>query len=234
MGRTILVGDVHGCLAELQKLLDRVAFCSSDRLIFVGDLVARGPRSAGVVALCRRLRALVVRGNHEEKLLQWRQGSKSRDEGGCEAIGALHLQVARDLCEDDWKFLEATPLWCDLPEHDLWVVHAGVLPGVALPQQPRRALLTMRSIGEMGEPLVRAGSIPWGCRYLGPRHVVFGHHAQPRPQLHPFATGIDTGCVYGGSLTAMVLAAGQPVPPISDRSSVLVSVDALRRWFGGR
>ena len=233
MGRTILVGDVHGCLAELEKLLDRGALCSGDRLIFVGDLIARGPRSAGVIALCRRLGATVVRGNHEEKLLLWRQAKKAREDS-CEPLGAMHLQVARELCADDWAFLEATLLWCDLPDHDLWVVHAGVLPGLPLAQQPRRALLTMRSIGEMGEPLVRAGSVPWGCRYLGPRHVVFGHHAQPRPQLHPFATGIDTGCVYGGSLTAMVLHPGQRVPPICDRSAVLVSVDAQRRWFGGR
>lgn len=199
----------------------------------VGDLIARGPCSAGVVALCRRLQATVVRGNHEEKLIQWHAGKLSRGDGR-ELLGAIHLQVARDLCEEDWSFLESTPLWCDLPEHNLWVVHAGVLPGLALSQQPRRALLTMRSISETGEPLVRAGSIPWGYRYLGPKHVVFGHHAQPRPQLHPFATGIDTGCVYGGSLTAMVLNEAQPVPSLRDRASVLVSVDALRRWFGGR
>jgi hypothetical protein len=233
MPRTILVGDVHGCLVELERLLDRLALGCEDRLIFVGDLLARGPNSAGVVALCRRLRATVVRGNHEEKLLLWRQGRKD-PEAPCEPLGAMHLQVARSLSEEDWAFLQSTPLWCDLPEHDLWVVHAGVLPGVPLPQQPRRALLTMRSIGVMGEPLVRAGSIPWGCRYLGPPHVVFGHHAQPRPQLHPFATGIDTGCVYGGSLTAMVLQSSQKVPELCERLSVLVSVDAQRRWFGGR
>jgi len=228
MGRTILVGDVHGCLVELEELLDKLSFCAADRLCFVGDLVARGPSSVGVVSLCRRLNATVVRGNHEEKLLRWRH------DRGCEPLGALHLQVARELDKEDWDFLENTPLWLDLPEHNLWVVHAGVLPGVSLDQQPRRALLTMRSLGELGEPLVRAGSVPWGCRYLGPRQVVFGHHAQPRPQLHPYATGIDTGCVYGGALTAMVLNPGQKVPPICDRSSVLQSVDAHRRWFGGR
>lgn len=231
MGRSIIVGDVHGCLVELQELLDRLAYGGDDRLYFVGDLVARGPSSAGVVGLCRRLRATVIRGNHEEKLLRWK---RERGAGGCEPLGALHMQVARELCDDDWAFLDATPLFCELPGHNLWIVHAGVLPGLTLDQQPRRALLTMRSIGELGEPLVRAGSVPWGCRYLGPSHVVFGHHAQPRPQLHPYATGIDTGCVYGGALTAMVLRDGAPVPPLCDRSSVLFGVDAHRRWFGGR
>ncbi len=225
--RTILIGDVHGCLGELEALLDRLSFGSDDRLICVGDLVARGPDSAGVVALCRQLGATVVRGNHEDKLLRWHLGR------GCEPLGALHHQVARELCDDDWAFLEATPLSLALPEHNAWVVHAGVLPGLTLEQQPRRALLTMRSIGALGEPLPRAGSIPWGCRYPGPVQVVFGHHAQPRPQLYPFATGIDTGCVYGGALTAMVLERDQPVPPIQERPGCLVSFDARRRWFGG-
>ena len=73
MGRTIVVGDVHGCSAELEDLLERIGFSSADRLVFVGDLVARGPDSRGVLALMRQLDATSVRGNHEGKLLAWRR-----------------------------------------------------------------------------------------------------------------------------------------------------------------
>src|SRR5438105_1258025 len=73
MGRTIIVGDVHGCRAELERLLDRVRFGGGDCLVFVGDIVARGPDSLGVLDVVRRTGAVLVRGNHEEKLVAWRR-----------------------------------------------------------------------------------------------------------------------------------------------------------------
>ena len=69
--RTVIVGDVHGCRRELEQLLERIRFSNGDRLVFVGDLVARGPDSLGVLDIVRRTGALVVRGNHEQKLLDW-------------------------------------------------------------------------------------------------------------------------------------------------------------------
>src|SRR5688500_7820193 len=72
--RTIMGGDVHGWRIELEALLDRVGFTSGDRLVFVGDLVARGPDSLGVLDIVRQPGAIVVRGNHEQKLLDARAG----------------------------------------------------------------------------------------------------------------------------------------------------------------
>ena len=78
----------------------------------------------------------------------------------------------------------------------------------------------------------QAVSVLWGKRYSGPPHIVFGHNAAPGLQLHPWATGLDTGCVYGGRLTAMVLADGQRVPgTIAARRDVLVSQPARRVWY---
>ena len=79
MSRTVIVGDVHGCCAELQELLARVGFSDDDHLYFVGDLVGRGPDTLGVLALAQQLGAVAVRGNHEQKLLSFVQ---SQREGG--------------------------------------------------------------------------------------------------------------------------------------------------------
>ncbi|MCE7975535.1 MAG: hypothetical protein DYG92_14635, partial [Leptolyngbya sp. PLA1] len=72
VGRTIVVGDVHGCRAELEELLSRLAFGREDALYLVGDLVARGPDGPGVLDLAAGLGAAAVQGNHEWRLLQVR------------------------------------------------------------------------------------------------------------------------------------------------------------------
>ena len=235
--RTIVVGDVHGCSAELHALLDRLGVVEgTDALVFVGDLVARGPDTRGVLDVVRRTGAVVVRGNHEDRLLAWRQAMRAQERGELSLppdLGRLHLDVAQSLTDDDWALLEATPVMHRLEGHDTLVVHAGLVPGVALDEQDPAMIMRIRSLGVRGEARDHGGAVPWGARWIGPPHVVFGHAASLEPQIHPWATGIDTGCVYGGYLTAMVLDAGQPPPPIAARREVLVSVPARRRYFEG-
>jgi hypothetical protein len=226
--RTVIVGDVHGCAGELDALLERTRFVAGkDRLVFVGDLVVRGPDSHGVLALVDRLGARAARGNHEEKLLAWWRRGKP--------LGPDHERVAKTLSEDEWDLLEDLPTWIDLPEHGVRVVHAGVIPGVPIERAPEEALLKVRTIDSQGRWSDDAdGGALWGSRYTGPPHVVFGHNARPEPQLHPWATGIDTGCVYGGRLTALVLHDGERVPRGARVQPLLVSVPALRKYYGGK
>lgn len=237
--RTIIVGDVHGCRSELEALLDRVAFASGDRLIFVGDLVARGPDSLGVLDVVRRTGAIVVRGNHEQKLLDWRSARNAWMRGEAAAkppISRMHRDIARSLRPVDWKLLETAPLFVDLPEHGARVVHAGLVPGLAFHAQNPQTLMRIRTVrlqarasrGKRG----KAAHVLWGTVYAGPPQVVFGHNAGPGLQLHAWATGLDTGCVYGGHLTAMVLADGQKIPRgLAARRAVLVAERAERVWF---
>jgi hypothetical protein len=228
MPRTVIVGDVHGCTGELEALLEEVRFVQgTDRLVMVGDLVVRGPDPHGVLALVRRMEGRAVRGNHEEKLLGWRLRHKP--------LGPEHERTARVLSDSEWRMLEEMPLWLDLPEHGARVVHAGVVPGVAVEKAPAEALLRMRSIDAKGRwsDDADAGE-PWGARYVGPPHVVFGHSARPEPQIHPWATGLDTGCVYGGKLTAMLLDAKERIPRGGAVRPLLKSVPALRRYYGGK
>ena len=233
MSRTVIVGDVHGCCVELEKLLDGIGFTSGDRLVLVGDLVARGPDSLGVLDIARQTGAVIVRGNHEEKLLAWRAARQAWLRGKAaakEPIGRIHRDVARVLRPVDWTLLETAPLWFDMPEHGLRVVHAGVIPNVAIEHQMPSILMNVRTVKAEGRLGPR--QVLWGTRYHGPPHLVFGHHAARGLQLHRWATGLDTGCVFGGRLTALVLAEGQRVPRAFEaRRALLVSQPAARIYY---
>lgn len=205
--RHVFIGDVHGCLDELNALIRKLRPRPEDKLVFVGDLVAKGPDSAGVVARVRELKALCVRGNHDEAVLRIRRASQQ----GCELPRAkkTHLRVAERLREPDWLWLETLPLYLRFPELGCAVVHAGVVPGKPLERQHPDDLMTMRTLRPQGTASSRLedGEL-WAPRYPGPEHIVFGHDAISGLQRTPFATGIDTGCVYGRELTALVLPEG--------------------------
>jgi hypothetical protein len=220
--RTVIVGDVHGCLAELDALLAAVGLSPHDRLVLVGDLVARGPDSGGVVKRLRELGARSVRGNHEERLLASLRGERP--------FAAKHEEAARALDDGDVAWLAALPLSIDLPEHDARVIHAGLLPGVPWTEQDPRVLVSIRTVGGAGEPREDRGATPWGRLYAGAPHVVFGHDAIAGLQLHRDATGLDTGAVYGRRLSALVLHDGEAPLPLAARASQIVSVPARRAY----
>jgi hypothetical protein len=239
MGRTIIVGDVHGCREELESLLEYVGFGEKDALVMVGDLAVRGPDPHGTLALLRKLGARAVRGNHEDRLLRYR-ASLATDQKM--QIGSMTRKTVEALTTKDWEYLERLPLWLDLPEHDVRVVHAGVVPGIPIDEQDPRALMYIRSLAPSpkGPPQAHEerGIQSWAHTYEGQPHIVFGHNAQIAPEIAEHATGIDTGAVYGGRLTAMVLRRassgdgerGEEVPPRAERESVLVSVPARRAY----
>ncbi len=211
MTRTLFIGDVHGCNDELGDLLKVAGFTSEDRLVFVGDLVAKGPDSAGVIQRAIDLNALAVLGNHDAHLLDVRAGLSKK---------AHHSKVADSLSEAQWKFLDHLPLYRDFPELNVMVVHGGLIPGVELSRQPRHVMLNMRSLDAEGHASMRVdGGVPWASRWPGPRRIIFGHDAIRGLQQYPFATGLDTGCVYGKRLTGLWLPTNE-----------LVSVPARRVW----
>jgi hypothetical protein len=227
LARTIIIGDVHGCADELSELLNRLAPTRDDRVHFVGDLVARGPKSRDVLRIVREIGGRAVRGNHEERLIAAHHIHKTK--GSPPKLGPSHAAVFTQLDDEDWAQLEALPLKLDLPERELRIVHAGVVPGLPWERQDPWMITHIRSLDADLAPSERWGRY-WGELYVGPPHVVFGHNAQRAPQLHRDATGIDTACVYGGALTALVLDDVGPIPPAPDRTAVLVSVPARRAY----
>lgn len=212
--RTLVVGDVHGCLDELLALLAAAGRAPRDRVVLVGDLVCKGPNSDGVVRWARESNADAVLGNHDAHVLRALHGDPK--------AGHAHRAVAETLSAADVAWLESRPLFLRLDPvaaRPYVVIHGGLVPGIPLEQQTRDHLLNLRSITAEGEPSKRIVGAPWASLWTGPEHVVFGHDAVRGLQKHPFATGLDTGCVYGRELTALVLPEGE-----------LVSVPALQAY----
>ena len=163
MGRTLLVGDVHGCRDELDALLTKLCFAPGDKLVMVGDLVVRGPDPRGTLDLLRQVGARSVRGNHEDRLLRYHSAPKDNP------AGEQTLATARVLRKRDWAMLEGLPLWIDLPEHATCVIHAGLVPGLPIAEQDPHTLMYVRSLDHDGAPVEKRGRVLWGERYVGLR-----------------------------------------------------------------
>lgn len=233
MARTIIVGDVHGCADELGRLLESLGPGKDDGVFFVGDLVARGPDSRGVLSLYREVKGRAVLGNHEWRLLQ---AYRARRAGGKRPrLSSPHYALLHQLGDSDWALLEQLPYSLNLPEHDVCIVHAGIVPDIDFALQDPWTLTHVRSIDPEGRASQRHDLEPWALRYEHGPHIVFGHNSRLGLQLRPLATGLDTGCVYGGRLSALVLELGQRVPEDPElRRELVRSVPAARCYYVGR
>jgi hypothetical protein len=196
-GRTIVIGDIHGCYDELVTLLEKVALGADDRVVAVGDLVVKGWKNREVLDLFiedKRFRAVL--GNHDRALVRYLRGKKDSLKDSQEKVLA---ELEEDL-ERYFLFLQALPPMIDLGSH--LVVHAGLRPGVTLSKQKVGDLTELRTLGK--DRTSRKG-VPWYDVYDGERVVLFGHWPAPEPRRGPRAIGLDTGCVYGNRLTAYII-----------------------------
>lgn len=215
MGRTIVVGDIHGCFDELTDLLELIKLKSDDRLIAVGDLITKGPKNREVLDLfISDARLSSVAGNHDRIIRQKLRGEPVRlNKDQRTALKQLDPNRERYL-----DFLRKLPFTIDLGSY--LVVHAGVRPGVALDQQMASDMTEIRTMG--ADPGRRRG-VPWYAVYRGPQTILFGHWPARQPRRAAHAIGLDTGCVYGNRLTAFVIETGE-----------FISTTARQKYAGKR
>ncbi|KAG8419413.1 hypothetical protein J3458_004281 [Metarhizium acridum] len=176
--RLIIIGDVHGLRKSLEALLDAVGFDKSqgDEVIFVGDLVSKGPDSGAVIDFAGRIGARGVRGNHDDAVLRAAQRLKmgaghdchdddDDNDGAAEGAGedrggkkekkkrSVSARTAAALSDSQLEYLASLPLMVritatpSLPGiEQIVVVHAGLVPRVPLEEQPAHAVMHMRSL----------------------------------------------------------------------------------------
>ncbi|RJF72403.1 polynucleotide kinase-phosphatase [Deinococcus cavernae] len=211
------IGDVHGCLNELQELLAKLGYTVNGlevtpppgrTAVFVGDLVDRGPDSAGVLRLVMNMvksgAALAVPGNHDEKLKRALDGKAVKALHGLD-VTLAQLEAAGSAFKTEVRdFLERLVSHLVLDDGQVVVAHAG------LPEHYQgRSSGRVRSFAlygdvdgsqdELGLPVRR----DWAAAYRGAARVVYGHTPVARASWVNKTIDIDTGCAFGGSLTAL-------------------------------
>jgi len=221
-----IIGDVHGCLDELVALLRELGYSvaleagddgapayiveppAGRMAIFVGDLVDRGPDTPGVLRLVMSMveagTALAVPGNHDVRLVRALKGRNVRVTHG---LAESLEQLARETPEFRQKvveFLDGLVSHYVLDDGKLVVAHAGMkeeYQGRASGRVREFALYgeTTGETDEFGLPI----RYDWAAEYRGRAMVVYGHTPVPEPQWLNNTICIDTGCVFGGRLTAM-------------------------------
>lgn len=179
-----VAGDVHGCRDSFERLLDEIDLQDDELLVLVGDLVRKGPDSKGVLDLVQsHENVLSVRGNNEAKLIHGEKTLSALDDEDIAWLAELPHAIS-------WE--------------DTLVVHGGVPPEQALSALGPERLLETRAPNGDGYD----GPF-WFDAYEGPPRVFFGHTVLETPLEREWAVGLDTGCVYGGSLTAYDTSTGQ-------------------------
>lgn len=217
--RTIIIGDLHGCYREALDLLEKCAVSTGDRVIFTGDLVDRGPEPRACVELAMQYESVL--GNHEEKHLQQRRRANDR-------LTPDHLRTRELLGPEHLDYFARLPTFIRLPEYGAAVVHAGALPELALEQQDSYHLLHAQCVKPPNRKSFWPSKAPddftfWTNHWRGPERLIFGHSVVDKPLITDFAVGIDTGCVYGRALTALMLPEWR-----------IVQVPARSRYKGGK
>ncbi|WP_221089938.1 polynucleotide kinase-phosphatase [Deinococcus aquaedulcis] len=211
------IGDVHGCLAELRELLLKLGYTLDGdhatpppgrTAVFVGDLVDRGPDSAGVLRLVMNMvasgAALCVPGNHDEKLKRALDGKAVKALHGLDATLAQLDAAGPEFRAQVRSFIDGLVSHLVLDDGKVVVAHAGLPEKYQGRSSGRVRSFALYgdvdgSIDDLGLPVRR----DWAAEYRGAAHVVYGHTPVAQPRWVNRTIDIDTGCAFGGALSAL-------------------------------
>lgn len=234
--RLVFIGDVHGCYDELEELIENIGLTATDHVIFIGDMIAKGPKSGEVVDLARRLGASCVRGNHEDRTLLVRSDLKARGILDSETLNQYDLpqypgdrELARLLTDDQAAWLNDCPVILDIGQiknmGEVIAVHGGLIPGLPFWRQELTSVMSMRSL-DLGThvPISNAQNhIPWYRIFNQYNMVLTKGKLLPEPpyselttviyggqsfDIRQFTKGLNSKCVHGGELSALIIEDG--------------------------
>jgi len=228
--RTIIIGDVHGCIDEFNELIHKLSYDKkTDRLILLGDLIDRGPDSVAVVRRAREMDLECVMGNHEFKFMKWFRSVGSQND-----VYGRHPHYTQ-FSDEDINYISRMSEYIQID--NTVIVHAGLRAGISLSNQHKDDLyylrymdadskfISLKKISKLGKEAT--GAHFWTEFWKGPETVVYGHnvHSYEDPLIEEVAPGVmcyglDTGCCFGGKLTALIL-----------ETKEIVQVQAKRTYY---
>lgn len=237
-----ILGDVHGCLQEFKHLTVRLNYTWKDgrpvhadgrKLVFVGDITDRGPDSVAMIELVSGIvkngSGLYVPGNHCNKLYRYMSGNPVRVAHGLETtvreLNALPEKKKNFIVQTFLDLYEHSPLSLILDQGNLVVCHAGIREediGKPMDKRIESFILygdTTGQTDERGLPERR----DWAKNYHGTALVVYGHTPVKTPRWKNRTLNLDTGCVFGGALSALrypeqqIISIPSSMPVMADR-----------------
>ncbi|MBP1947221.1 bis(5'-nucleosyl)-tetraphosphatase PrpE [Virgibacillus litoralis] len=219
-----VIGDVHGCMEELQELFHTLGYRYERRIflhpdgrtpVFLGDITDRGPHSIALIKLVYDMvivhkKARYVPGNHCNKLYRYFLGNDVKQRYGLETTVAEYTSLPKSeqqtVKEQFIELYENTPLYLEIPEVKTIVAHAGIKEEYIGRTDKRVKTFVLYGditgkFDEDGRPIRR----DWAQDYQGSYWIVYGHTPIKQPRTINKTINIDTGCVFGNMLTAFRL-----------------------------
>jgi len=213
MKRVIVYGDLHGCLDELKALREKLKIQPEDMEISVGDILNKGPYLADkMIAYLKEHNFKVVIGNNEAKALRQYNKYKKEGEEYLKTLRPFECATVLSIREKEFSYLHSLPYFYKID--NLTILHGGLAPGVHLSEDMddviKKEITLIRYLDKNFQPVswsdrANPGNKFWSEIYDGREgFIVAGHHPFPSPKEEKYALDIDTGCVYGGCLTAVI------------------------------
>jgi len=212
--RTIIYGDVHGCLDEWKTLRHELNVTSDDREISVGDLLDRGPYSNATLTYARENSIELIMGNHEYKYLRFNKHEENKKHSGKKnpmMFNDEKLSIYENISDADMAYIESAPFFIKID--NLTLLHAGITNKIELNCATKKELESLTRIRELdaNQKTLALGQEAFGSRFWSEFYdgsegiIVYGHEAMSKVKKDRFSFGIDTGCVYGDKLTALII-----------------------------
>jgi len=218
--KTVIISDIHGCYDEFIELLDVIKYDKkSTRLIILGDMVDRGPKSYEVIKKVKSLNVEVAVGNHDSKMVRWLKHNKNFIENKVphpmkKVLESDYVHYLK-LNEDELNWVKNLPTKIHIKDN-FWGIHAGCVSNTKFEDQKFDALIRVRYVDANGKMLALPknkkqpeNSFFWTELWDQPYSIIYGHHVHDEPRIdrnkNNICIGIDGGAPFGKYLNAFCL-----------------------------